>query len=221
MKWHCLLFDLDNTLYSPGNGLFDVVDKRIEQFLIERLHMDREEARCFRIRAFARFGATLRALRIYYPNIDPMDYLLYCHDIPLERFISPNPGLRTMLNDLGLPLWIFTNSDRLHTERVLKRLGIHDLFEKWITIETMDFIPKPLPEAFFTLMQFLPYLPSRVVFIDDMIQNVLMARRFGFQAVWRTSSRVSHIDSNPHFSRTSPAPFIENLLDLPTLLSIL
>ena len=184
MRYRTLVFDLDNTLYSAESGLFDRVDARIQQFLIERLGMAPPRAAAFRARAVRCFGTTLRGLRLYYPAVDPMEFLDYCHDLPLHEYLAPDPDLRDLLKSFPQRKVIFTNSDRGHTRRVLELLGVADLFADWITIEVMGFIPKPLWEAYAVLVGKIGHPPSRAVYVDDLLKNLVPARRWGFQTVW-------------------------------------
>ena len=40
-----MAFDLDNTLYSGATKVFDQVDKKMSQFISEKLNISKEEAR--------------------------------------------------------------------------------------------------------------------------------------------------------------------------------
>ena len=42
------LFDLDNTLYSGATKVFDQVDKKMSEFISNKLNISKEEARKFR-----------------------------------------------------------------------------------------------------------------------------------------------------------------------------
>lgn len=209
-----ILFDLDNTLYAADTGVFALVDRRIHQFLVERMRMTEKEARAFRAHAISAFGTTLRGLMFYYPYIDPIEFLDYCHDIPLEQYLGPHPELRRMLEALPQRKWIFTNSDIKHTRRVLKILGIDDLFEHFITIETTRFIPKPHWETYAEVVFQLGHPPSRAVFVDDLFPNLVTARRWGFQTIWvaRRPAQSQPVDGILK---------IQSVLELPAALSSL
>ncbi len=182
--WTHLIVDLDNTLYSARTGVFDLVDARIQSFLTERLRIPDAQARALRVRWMSRFGTTLRGLRLYFPDVDPMEFMDYAHDIPLEAFLQPMPELRSVLQTIPVRRVIFSNSDRKHTVRVLELLGIADLFDGWITIEDLGMIPKPNWEAYATLVRRLHLIPSRSLYVDDLMRNVRMGHRWGFQCIW-------------------------------------
>ncbi|MCS7313063.1 MAG: HAD-IA family hydrolase, partial [Acidobacteria bacterium] len=104
---------------------------------------------------------------------------------------------------------IFSNSDRKHMARVLDLLGLADLFEVRITIEDLGFIPKPHWEAYATLVQRLQAIPSRCVYVDDLLENLRMARRWGFRCVW-----VTH-GTSPDRRAEGGIVAISTVLDLP------
>lgn len=186
MRWWTLVFDLDNTLYNADTGVFQLVNERISRYLTERIGMSSSKASAFRVHAIHHFGTTLRGLRVYYPEVKPLDFLEYCHSVPLHKYLAPDPDLRRLLERLPQRKIIFTNSDKGHTQRVLEILGIQDQFDAWVTIESLSFIPKPLWESYAVLTKIVGHVPSRAVYLDDMIINLKQARRWGFQTVWVT-----------------------------------
>lgn len=52
--------------------------------------------------------------------------------MPLDNVITPNPQLRKLLEDIDqskVKLWLFTNAYITHAQRVVRLLGIEDMFE--------------------------------------------------------------------------------------------
>ena len=52
--------------------------------------------------------------------------------MPLDEIIQPDPKLRQLLEDIDskkVRLWLFTNAYITHGKRVVKLLGVEDLFE--------------------------------------------------------------------------------------------
>jgi pyrimidine and pyridine-specific 5'-nucleotidase len=52
--------------------------------------------------------------------------------LPLEDILKPDPKLRRLLEDIDkqkVKLWLFTNAYVTHGKRVVKLLGVDDLFE--------------------------------------------------------------------------------------------
>lgn len=179
---HCALFDLDNTLYPKSCGLWDEIGNRINLYMIERLGMDPREVGGKRQEFLKAFGTTLNALR-HYHYIDPDEFLNFVHDIPLGRFIQPDPELDRLLEKLPLRKIIFTNADAGHARRVLSRLGILRHFEFIIDIHMLEFINKPDRRSYLRALEFASVLPGECILIEDSLVNILPAREIGMTTV--------------------------------------
>ena len=129
------------------------------------------------------YGTTLRGLQAHY-EVDADDYLQYVHDIPLEKYIQPDPALRTLLLSLPQKRWIFTNADAHHAQRVINILGINDCFEGIIDIRTIDFVCKPDLIAYQKALTVTSEIDAkRCVIFDDALRNLYPARQLGFYTV--------------------------------------
>jgi putative hydrolase of the HAD superfamily len=88
MSYTTLFFDLDDTLYSPKNGLWLAIRERMGEYMAERLGLPRDEIPAIRHLYYTTYGTTLRGLQRHY-QVDSDDYLAYVHDLPLERYLQP------------------------------------------------------------------------------------------------------------------------------------
>lgn len=182
-EYEILFFDLDSTLYSADSGLFDNVVERILTYLVEELGLPENEIREMRLEYLEKYGTTLGGLRRHH-EVDSRHYLDYVHDVPIEEYISPNPRLRKILKSLPYELWIFTNSDKPHADRVLDVLGIADLFSGISDLYAFDFQFKPAPEAYQTTLALAGSPdPKKCMFFDDLEVNLIAAHDFGLQTV--------------------------------------
>lgn len=63
----------------------------------------------------------------------PVDIEKYFHDthelIDLPNILAVDPALNKMLSRLNKPKYIFTNGNTKHANRVLKILGLSDMFK--------------------------------------------------------------------------------------------
>ena len=82
-----LLFDLDDTLYARACGLWPAIGQRINAYMVERMGLRPDEARALRQVYLEAYGTTLNGLR-HEHGIDPVDYLAFVHDLPLERYLE-------------------------------------------------------------------------------------------------------------------------------------
>jgi putative hydrolase of the HAD superfamily len=176
------LFDLDNTLYPAATGLWEAVGERINLYLTERMRFPPAEATALRQQYLAAFGTTLNGLRHNY-HIDPHDYLAFVHDLPLARYLRPDPALAAMLARLPLTKVIFTNADAAHARRVLERLGLASHFSRIIDILSLDFVNKPDPRAYQYALAQLGAAPAECLFIDDTPGNLPPAHALGMRTV--------------------------------------
>src|SRR3972149_7593503 len=111
--FQAILFDLDNTLYSEKCGIFDLIDRRMNEWLISRLHVPQEEVNEFRHKYFVKYGTTLRGLMLHH-NVNPHEFLEFVHDVPVLEFLSLDEELRSTLEQVRSRKVIFTNSDARH-----------------------------------------------------------------------------------------------------------
>ncbi len=207
-----IFFDLDDTLYSSNSNLWNMIRKRITQYMVERLGVPAAEAMAARRFYHQTYGTTLKGLQRDY-QVDTDDYLAYVHDLPLAEFISPNPTLRRMLLSLPQRRFIFTNADASHAARVTRQIGVEDCFEGVIDIRALNWACKPETEAYTRALQHAggPH-PSTCLMIDDAPANLAPARRLGFTTI------LISPDTQPHPSADFTA---RSLLELPLLLPAL
>jgi putative hydrolase of the HAD superfamily len=161
-----LLFDLDNTLYSPRYGLEDNVSRRIRQYLASYLGLPPEEAWRQRT-ASGKYGTTLEWLVMEKNLTDPEDYFSAIHPRGEADTLTPDPALGTFLKSLGLPMAILTNSPREHAELILEKLELGNLFTHIFDIRLNGFKGKPHKEAFENALDTLGMRADQVLFIDD------------------------------------------------------
>jgi putative hydrolase of the HAD superfamily len=202
-----ILFDLDNTLYSESCGVFDLIDQRMNKWLISNLQIPENEVNEFRNKYFVQYGTTLRGLMLHH-EVNPRDFLDYVHDVPVHEFLSADQDLRHTLEQVKSRKLIFTNSDLKHANRILDALGVRDQFERIFDIEAMNFIPKPNPDPYRTVLDYLRLQPKDVLLIDDMERNLKPAQEMGMRTILIGNGKP--VDSRHHA--------IENIKELTSIL---
>jgi putative hydrolase of the HAD superfamily len=176
-------FDLDGTLYPESSGLWLAIKQRIDDYLLEKMGFESQEAQQIRQKFLMKYGTTLRGLQLEY-QIDTEEYLAFVHDLPLNKYLQPDPALRQMLAELNIPKWIFTNSDINHVNNVLAFVGLQNLFEGIIEIHSLNFSCKPQDEAYQKALAAAGRSSAKgCLFIDDSPANIQTARRLGFTTV--------------------------------------
>jgi putative hydrolase of the HAD superfamily len=62
MTIRAILFDLDNTLYPASSGVMQQLDRRIGEYVQERLGLSSDEATALKRHYYATYGTTLRIM---------------------------------------------------------------------------------------------------------------------------------------------------------------
>lgn len=201
------LFDLDNTLYLPENGLFGAVDSRINEFLATHLGVRGPAADELRRRYHDQYGITLVGLMVEH-GTEPHHYLDFVHHVPVADYLGPDPGLRELVGGLPGRRSIFTNGSRRHALAVIAALGLEGLFEEIFDIVALGFRPKPVPATYRAVLERLGVEACRTILLDDLGRNLAPARDIGIRTVL-----VGPDDSSPAADFT-----IRTIHDLPTIL---
>ena len=193
------VFDLDNTLYPAVDDLFVQVSERIRDFIADFLKLDKKTAYGLQKEYFHRYGTSLRGLMIRH-EMDPKPFLSYVHDIDLSG-IEYNPRLDKVLSGLGGTKLIFTNASADHAQRIMERLGVANHFDGIFDICDADYVPKPEPEPYDSLIRRFGLRPEKAVMVDDIARNLAPAAERGMTTVWlrnetewgRTGAKNGHI----------------------------
>ncbi|KAG5603623.1 hypothetical protein H5410_025115 [Solanum commersonii] len=142
LKYECLLFDLDDTLYPLSIGLAVDVTKNIEDFMVEKLGIEQSKIVELGNLLYKNYGTTMAGLRAIGYNFDYDEYHSFVHGgLPYDKLRS-DPILRSLLLSLPIRKVIFTNADEVHALKVLNKLGLEDCFEGIICFETLNPIDK-------------------------------------------------------------------------------
>lgn len=192
MAYSTVFFDLDDTLYPSTSGLWQAIGDKMDVYLKEVLGLPEEEVAPLRMAYAEKYGTTLRGLMANF-RVDADEFLRYVHDLPLDRYLRPDPHLRALIAGLPQRTWVFTNADAFHAGRVLRFLGLDGLFEGVIDVRAVQFLSKPDPLAYQKAMQIAGEAdPHRCVLIDDSARNLRTARELGFLTVLVGGGQADH-----------------------------
>ena len=177
-----ILFDLDDTLYPRSAGIMGEIRRLILDFVQTRLELPAEEADALRERYLLAYGTTMRGLQVNH-QIDPHEYLLHVHEIPLTKYLQPNPELDAVLEAIPQEMVIFTNASREHAERVLEVLGIRQHFARIVDVRDMEYESKPQPAAYARICKLLGVAPEECMLVEDNVRNLCPAKDIGMSTV--------------------------------------
>ncbi len=180
------VFDLDNTLHDARPHIFPHINRSMTQYIMRLLSLDEAGASALRTHYWKAYGATLLGLTRHH-GVDPMHFLFDTHDMPdLAHMVVHDTGLRHALRRLPGRRILFSNSPLHYAEAVLEVMGIADLFDAVYAIESTGFRPKPDLAGFRTILRHERLEPSRTVMVEDMLENLVAARRLGMRTAWIT-----------------------------------
>ncbi|KAI1107020.1 pyrimidine 5-nucleotidase [Jackrogersella minutella] len=184
-----LFFDIDNCLYPRSAKVYDRMADLIDKYFATHLGLPEQEAIMLHKEYYRNYGLAIEGL-VRHHQIDPLDYNAKVDDaLPLEGIIKPNPQLRRLLEDIDtskVKLWLLTNAYVTHGQRVVKLLGIDDLFEglTYCDYSEIPIICKPHKDMYAKAMKEAGV--ERVedcYFVDDSYANVSSAEKLGWASV--------------------------------------
>ncbi len=187
------IFDLDNTLYPPEARLFEQIEARMTEWVVDALGVGRAEANEIRRQYWARFGTTLAGLMREH-DIDPEAYLDHVHDIRLDH-LQPDPGLAGAIATLPGRAIVYTNGSEAYARRVIEACGLSGIFDAVYGVEHAGFLPKPERLAFETIIARDGLEPERAAMFDDDARNLVAPMALGMRTVLvaRAPSAAPHV----------------------------
>lgn len=177
-----LLIDLDDTIYPSDCGLMKEVGRLILRYMVERMGIPPDEAAALRRQYFLQYGTTLRGLQEHH-QVDTEDYLDFVHQIPLERYLRPDPELDAALATIPQEKVIFTNATAEHAWRVLDLVGVRRHFRRVLDLRALHYVNKPDPGAYHRALSLLRVPPEACALVDDSVRNLRPAKALGMFTV--------------------------------------
>ncbi len=182
------VFDLDNTLYPPQARLFDQIEVRMTQFVMDALGVDQARANHLRSHYWKTYGTTLAGLMREH-DVDPGPYLTHVHDISLDH-LEVDHDLAAHIRALPGRKIVYTNGCGPYAERVIAARGLSGLFDAVYGVEHADFLPKPEAKAFATIFSRDGLDPGRAAMFEDDQRNLAAPHAMGMRTV--------HVAPDPH-----------------------
>ena len=180
-----IFWDLDDCLYKNDWTVANLLTERIEEFTVGKLGLKPGYA----YDLYKKYGTCLKGMMVEKildeKSVD--EYLLWAHDVPLEKHIGRDEKLRDVLLKVkaeGFPMYIFTASARHHAEKCLELLGISDMFIDIIDVRAVEWATKHDEEAYERAMAIAGVKErERCVFIDDSTSNIKIAKKMGWHTI--------------------------------------
>ncbi|KAI9798506.1 MAG: hypothetical protein M1833_004773 [Piccolia ochrophora] len=184
-----LFFDIDNCLYSRSKRVHEMMQELIDKYLMTHLALSKMDAWQLHQTYYTQYGLAIEGLARHH-KIDPLEYNAKVDDaLPLEEIMSPDPDLRALLLDVDTSKvrpWLFTNAYVTHGKRVVRLLGVEDLFEgiTYCDYGAERMICKPRDEMYAKAQAEAGARSSAdCYFVDDSFMNCNKAKDLGWTAV--------------------------------------
>jgi putative hydrolase of the HAD superfamily len=175
------VFDLDNTLYHPDARLFDQIEVKMTEWVMQALRLGHAEANHLRDHYWKTHGTTLAGLMREH-GMEPGPYLTHVHDISLDH-LEPDPVLAARIKALPGRKFIYTNGPKDHAERVAAARGLSDVFDGLFGIGEAGFRPKPERAAFETIFAQAGVAADQAAMFEDDAKNLLAPHEMGMRTV--------------------------------------
>ncbi|GAB7359047.1 hypothetical protein MBLNU230_g5119t1 [Neophaeotheca triangularis] len=182
-------FDIDNCLYPKSKKVHELMGELIDNYFRTHLGLTAADATELHQRYYKDYGLAIEGL-VRHHKVDPLEYNRKVDDaLPLEDIFEPDPQLRQLLLDLDtskIKPWLFTNAYITHGRRVVKLLGIEDLFEgiTYCDYAAEKLLCKPTREMYDKAMREADASdPTECYFVDDSALNARAGKAYGWRSV--------------------------------------
>lgn len=205
------IFDLDNTLYPPSCKLFDLIDRRMTEYIGNFLSLDAVEARTLQKEYYARYGTSLRGLMDVH-GVDPHEFMDFVHDISHDALV-PDPKLADAIAALPGKRYVLTNGSRGHAERCAASLGLSDLFHDIFDVSQANFIPKPERQTYDSFVRHLGVKPQRAAMFEDLARNLQVPHALGMTTVLVLPQGEDVAERAMHAEDSEQGPHVDHVTD--------
>ncbi|MBP5447869.1 MAG: HAD-IA family hydrolase [Treponema sp.] len=221
-----IIFDLDNTLYSPTSAMDAGISRRMMAAVVDFLGTDLEAATELRHKNVPYYSTTLEWLRSR-GLTDVEGYFAKVHPDNEADELAYDKDLRSFLQSIEQKKIVLTNAPREHADRVLEKLRIADLFSAVVDIRACGLLGKPYANSYKIALEKCGGTIDDTIFLDDQYKYTDGFEALGGTALLVGNKNGAHLnpesaaynkDVPPHPGRTIK---IESVYDLPKILSAL
>lgn len=209
VKVTTLIFDVDDTLYNVGTGFTQHRNgEACQRYMMEYLNFpDLQSAKKLRDEYFEKFHSTAKALTVAEqegrlpppdpskptksPRFDPKDLAEYwATNLNFKLLGGQKKQVLQDLQDCNLNMVAFSNGPRKYVIRVLKELGLWEIFGEDRLFAVDDVLPhcKPEKEAFEKVFRAIGVKAEECILFEDSMKNIRRAKELGVQTVLITGA---------------------------------
>ena len=204
------VFDLDNTLYPPEAALFAQIEVKMTDWVSRELGVSLEAANALRSAYWRDYGTTLSGMMAKH-GTDPLPYLSYVHDIDFSG-LQLDAELKAAITALPGRKIVYTNGSAPYAERVLEARGLTGIFNAVYGIEHAKFHPKPLAEAFDTVLALDGITPNTAAMFEDDPRNLKVPHDLGMKTVYVAPAPLDPPAPHIHHHTDNLSAFLRALI---------
>lgn len=181
-----VIWDLDNTLYRITPEIADSLDETMAVALIEDLNVPLDLASC---KALVKESYKIHrdGGEYFYQNyqISPKDLSFYYNKRNPVHLIEPYQNLLEKLRQISFEQYVFTASNRETSMRILKHIGLYEMFKnRFYSVEDFGVYKKnENAEVYRQYCKKIGYLPNECIFVDDSYSNLEFAKLAGMSTI--------------------------------------
>jgi len=179
-----IIWDLDNTLYRETPEFADMLDEAMAQALVEDLGvpMSVQDCKALVKQSYKQYRDGGEVFYREY-NISPKDLSdTYHFRKPVEKIV-PYDHLAERMAKLDAEQFVFTASNRYASERILKQIGLYEMFkDRYYSVEDFgEFHKNESADIYLKYCAKIGKDPQDCLFVDDSYSNLEFAKEAGMK----------------------------------------
>lgn len=181
-----VIWDLDNTLYRITPEFADRLDEAMAEALVKDLGIQMSVSACKDMvkesyRVYRDGGEVF--YRDY--NVSPKDLFEFYFNRKPVHMIEPYAGLAAKLAAIPFEQYVFTASNRYASEKILKHIGLYEMFkDRFYSVEDFGVYKKnENAEVYRQFCSKIGYAPHECIFVDDSYSNLEFAKETGMTTI--------------------------------------
>lgn len=181
-----VIWDLDNTLYRITPEFADTLDLVMAEALIYDLgvNLSLDDCKAMVKQSYKEYRD---GGEVFYQNyaVSPKELSECYHNRKPVEMIEPYQGLPEGLRKLPFEQYIFTTSTRSACEKILKHIGLYEIFkDRFYSVEDFGVYKKNEDSKVYAdVCKTIGIDPKDCIFVDDSYSNLEFAKEVGMTTV--------------------------------------
>ena len=181
-----VIWDLDNTLYRITPEFADRLDLAMAEALVKDLGVKMSVPDC---KALVKesYKVYRDGGEVFYRDygISPKDLFEHYFNRKPVYLIEPYEGLAEKLKKIPFEQYVFTASNRYASEKILKQIGLYEMFkDRFYSVEDFGVYKKnESADVYRMYCEKIGYDPHDCTFVDDSYSNLEFAKETGMLTV--------------------------------------